>query len=151
MLREFVNREVELKTLGNLWNREGLTRVLVYGRRRVGKTRLLEEFSTGKERIFIIFEDKPKEYNYRLLSSKISEFVGFNIEVRDLPSLFALLKRLNRGRILLILDEFSYLIKKDGGVPSELSMAIEENRDVNALMIVSGSYISFLEREFFSY
>ena len=151
MLREFVNREVELKTLEDLWDREGLTLVLVYGRRRVGKTRLLEEFSKGKERIFVIFEDKPKEYNFRLLSSKISEFVGFNIEVRDLPSLFALLKGLSRGRILLILDEFSYLIKKDGGVLSELSRAVEENRDLNALVIVSGSYVSLLEREFFSY
>ncbi|NJE46115.1 ATP-binding protein [Thermococcus sp. GR7] len=151
MLREFVNRKVELKTLEELWNKEGLTLVLVYGRRRVGKTRLLEEFSKDKERIFVIFEDKPREYNFKLFSTKISEFAGFSVEVHDFPSLFALLKRLSRGRILLILDEFSYLIKKDGGVLSELSRAIEENRDLDALVVVSGSYVSLLEREFFSY
>ncbi|QDA30437.1 ATP-binding protein [Thermococcus indicus] len=151
MLREFVNRRDELSTLEELWGRRGLTLVLVYGRRRVGKTRLLEEFSKDKERIFVIFEDKPREYNFKLLSSKVSEFLGFNVEVHDFPSLFALLKRLNRGRILLILDEFSYLIKKDGGILSELSRAIEENRDMDALVVVSGSYVSLLEREFFSY
>ncbi|HDZ36486.1 MAG TPA: ATP-binding protein [Thermococcus sp.] len=151
MFREFVNRQSELTTLESLWGRGGLTLVLVYGRRRVGKTRLLEEFSRGKKRIFVIFEDKPREYNFRLLSRRVSDFVGFNVEVHDFPSLFALLRGLSRERILLILDEFSYLIKKDGGILSELSRAIEENRDLNALVIVSGSYVSLLEREFFSY
>ncbi|WP_457753080.1 ATP-binding protein [Thermococcus sp.] len=151
MLRKFVNRRKELGTLEELWNRRGLTLVLVYGRRRVGKTRLLEEFSRGKERIFVIFEDKPKEYNFKLLSRKVSEFAGFNVEVHDFPSLFALLKRMDERRILIVLDEFSYLIKKDEGILSELSRAIEENRDLNALIVVSGSYVSLLEREFFSY
>ena len=151
MLREFVNRRKELRVLEELWNQRGLTLVLVYGRRRVGKTRLLEEFSQGKERIFVIFEDKPREYNFKLLSRKVSEFVGFEVEMADFPSLFALLKRITRERVLIVLDEFSYLIKKEAGVLSELSRAIEENRDLNALVVVSGSYVSLLEREFFSY
>ncbi|WP_297523097.1 ATP-binding protein [Thermococcus sp.] len=151
MLRKFVNRLEELDILEKLWDREGLTLVLVYGRRRVGKTRLLEEFSKDKGRIFVIFEDKPRGYNFKLLSKKVSDFLGFNVEVNDFPSLFALLKGITRGRVLLILDEFSYLIKKEAGILSELSRAIEENRDLNALVIVSGSYVSLLEREFFSY
>lgn len=151
MIREFVNRRKDLKTLEELWRREGLTLVLVYGRRRVGKTRLLEEFSKGKDRIFVIFEDKPCGYNFKLLSQKLSKFVGLSVEVEDFSSLFALLKRLTDKRILIILDEFSYLIKKESGILSELSRAIEENRDFNALVIVSGSYVSLLEREFFSY
>ncbi len=151
MLRKFVNRLEELDVLETLWNREGLGLVLVYGRRRVGKTRLLEEFSREKKRIFVIFEDKPREYNFKLLSRKVSEFVGFNVEVKDFPSLFALLRKTTRGRMLLILDEFSYLIKKEAGILSELSRAIEENKDLNALVVVSGSYVSLLEREFFSY
>ncbi len=151
MLREFVNRRDELKTLEDLWRKEGLTLALVYGRRRVGKTRLLEEFSRGKNRVFVIFEDKPREYNFRLLSKKVSEFIGFNVEVGDFPSLFALLKRLTNERVLVVLDEFSYLIRKDRGILSELSRAIEENRDLNALVVVSGSYVSLLEREFFDY
>ncbi len=151
MIREFVNRREELGILEKLWGGEGLTLVLVYGRRRVGKTRLLEEFSRGKERVFVIFEDKPKGYNFKLLSRKVSEFVGFSVEVVDFPSLFALLKKTTEGRVLIVLDEFSYLIKKEVGILSELSRAIEENKDLNALVIVSGSYVSLLEREFFNY
>lgn len=151
MLREFVNRQEELGVLEKLWGREGLTLVLVYGRRRVGKTRLLEEFSRGKKRIFVIFEDKPRGYNFKLLSRKVSEFVGFNVEIQDFPSLFALLKKMTEGRVLVVLDEFSYLIKKEAGILSELSRAIEENKDLNALVVVSGSYVSLLEREFFNY
>jgi len=151
MIREFVNRREELKTLEELWKRKGLTLVLVYGRRRVGKTRLLEEFSKGKNRIFVIFEDKPRGYNFKLLSQKVSEFVGFSVEVGDFSSLFALLKRFADERILIILDEFSYLIKKEPGILSELSRAIEESKDFNALVIISGSYVSLLEREFFRY
>ncbi len=151
MLRKFVNRREELGILENLWGGEGLALVLVYERRRVGKTRLLKEFSREKGGIFVIFENKPREYNFKLLSRKVSEFVGFNVEVPDFPSLFALLKRTTHGRILLVLDEFSYLIKRERGILSELSRAIEENKDLNALVVVSGSYVSLLEREFFSY
>ncbi len=112
MLRKFVNRLEEVGILEKLWDREGLSLVLVYGRKRVGKTRLLEEFSKDKGGIFVIFEDKPRGYNFKLLSKKVSDFLGFNVEVHDFPSLFALLKRTTRGRVLLILDEFSYLNQK---------------------------------------
>jgi hypothetical protein len=151
MIRKFVDRKDEARTLEELWKKEGITLVLVYGRRRVGKTRLLEEFSKDKKRIFVIFEDKPREYNFKLLSQRVSEFLGFSVEVRDFASLFNLLKRLGGERILIILDEFSYLIKKEGGVLSEISRAIEENKDLNALIVISGSYVSLLEREFFTY
>ncbi|ALM75887.1 ATP-binding protein [Thermococcus barophilus] len=151
MIRKFVNRKEELELLENLWKKEGLVFVLVYGRRRVGKTRLLEEFSKDKERIFVIFEDKPREYNFDLLSKKISELLGVSIKIRDFPSLLRLLKTLKRGRLLLILDELSYLIRREEGILSELSRAIEENRDLNALIVVSGSYVSLMEKEFFRY
>ncbi len=151
MIRKFVNRKEELNLLENLWKKEGLVFVLVYGRRRVGKTRLLEEFSKDKERIFVIFEDKPREYNFDLLSEKISEILGTNIKIRDFPSLLSLLKTLKRKRFLLILDEFSYLIRREEGILSELSRAIEENKELNALIVVSGSYVSLMEKEFFSY
>ncbi|WP_324734792.1 ATP-binding protein [Thermococcus sp. SY098] len=151
MIRKFVNRKEELNLLENLWKKEGLVFVLVYGRRRVGKTRLLEEFSKDKERIFVIFEDKPREYNFDLLSRKISELLGVNIKIRDFPSLFSLLKTLKRERLLLILDELSYLIRREEGILSEISRAIEENKDLNALIVVSGSYVSLMEKEFFRY
>ncbi|MFA4661528.1 ATP-binding protein [Pyrococcus kukulkanii] len=107
MIRKFVNRKEELEILEELWRKEGLTFVLAYGRRRIGKTRLLEEFSKGKDKIFIIFEDKPREYNFKLISRKVSEFIGINVNIEDFPSLFSLLKRLTNRRILMILDEFS--------------------------------------------
>ncbi|MFA4646331.1 ATP-binding protein [Pyrococcus kukulkanii] len=151
MIRKFVNRKEELEILEELWEKEGMTFVLVYGRRRVGKTRLLDEFSKGKDRIFIIFEDKPREYNFKLISRKVSEFIGINVNIPDFPSLFSLLKRLTNRRILIILDEFSYLIKKEGGILSELARAIEENKDLNAMVVVSGSYVSLLKRELFRY
>lgn len=121
MLREFVNRREELGILEKLWRRKGLTLVLVYGRRRVGKTRLLEEFSREKERIFVIFEDKPREYNFKLLSRKVSEFVSLNVKIKGRSVSFCPFKEEDQGKGLLILDKFSYFIKKEARILRELS------------------------------
>jgi len=48
----FVNREAELGQLEEWWARPGAALGIVWGRRRVGKTALLEEFAAGKPTVF---------------------------------------------------------------------------------------------------
>lgn len=60
MIRKFVDRERELGILEKEW-RNTPSFVVIYGRRRVGKTRLLVEFSRGKRAIFHTFMEGTKE------------------------------------------------------------------------------------------
>jgi len=67
-IRKFVNRKEELETLKKLYNRRGFTLVLVTGRRRIGKSRLVREFLMNKSRITVQFEKRVWEYNLTKLN-----------------------------------------------------------------------------------
>ncbi|NJE06916.1 ATP-binding protein, partial [Thermococcus sp. M36] len=67
-IRKFVDRERELKTLNELYEKTGFTLVLVTGRRRIGKSRLVREFLNDKEAIAVQFEKRVWEYNLAKLN-----------------------------------------------------------------------------------
>ena len=51
-MKNFIDREDELATLENEYRREGSALVILYGRRRVGKTTLISEFIKDKNALF---------------------------------------------------------------------------------------------------
>ncbi|MFA4662842.1 ATP-binding protein [Pyrococcus kukulkanii] len=56
--RKFVNRENELETLNRLYGDDGFKLILVIGRRRIGKSRLVQEFIKDKDAIAVQFEKR---------------------------------------------------------------------------------------------
>ena len=67
--KEFIDREIELKSLEKLWSGKNFALVIVYGRRRIGKTRLLNEFAKGKRYIYYV----AVESQYNLITEEFSE------------------------------------------------------------------------------
>ena len=65
----FVDREFELKSLEGICRKPGPGFVVVYGRRRVGKTELIKEFSKGKELIYFLADKRGTESNVQRLAS----------------------------------------------------------------------------------
>src|SRR3972149_11757478 len=102
----FLGREKELTKLNALYNSEGFQFIVMYGRRRVGKTTLLSEFAKDKPHLFYVAEEYSKDRALKDFSNQIyklfnleglSPFLGWN-EAFDF-----VIKRVSKERIILIL------------------------------------------------
>lgn len=115
---EFVNRETELRALNGWWDSPRGALGLVWGRRRVGKTALLQHFATNRRVIFHTAAGRPAGDELRLLSRLSASAVrsGFrDLEARPFAdwtdAIETLAAAAKRERLLVVLDEFPELTK----------------------------------------
>src|SRR6266545_1587285 len=145
----FVNREHELEALERWWNRPGASMGLVWGRRRVGKTALLQRFAEGRAAVFHTATRRPPPYELRVLSGVVASLLPN--AVRDLRSrpftswddaLEALATAAASERLLLVLDEFPELVEVSPELPSVLRALWDRLRSRTQLkIVVSGSAV----------
>ena len=145
----FIGRQKELqqlKTELSDWKRK--TAVLIYGKRRVGKSTLIKEATKSFDGIVInhMCVSSTFEGNLELIYQSVSE--GLSVPKIQFESLFAMmdyLKTLNK-KILLIIDEYPYLKKtrKKNEVDSYMQVVIDRLPD-NIKLIFCGSYITIMK------
>lgn len=151
----FLGREKELKKLNELYNKKGFQFVVMYGRRRVGKTTILSEFAKGKPHLFYVAEEYSKERAltdfsnqiYKLFSLEgLAPFIGWN------ESFDFIIKKVGQDRIVLIIDEYPYLVGADRSISSIIQNAIDHKFfKTNIFIIICGSSMSFMEKDVLSY
>ena len=104
----FLNRSGEMERLQRALSQEESVLLCLYGRRRCGKSRLLQEALHGKKRVYYVGDDRESSLQRRSLARAISELIpGFSLV--DYPDWDALLERWWReapGSSVLALDEF---------------------------------------------
>jgi len=159
MIQQFVDREKELKILEKTYSSESPGFVIIYGRRRIGKSELILKFIEGKEAIYYVCSTEGDRANIEELKNNFSEFLMDNnfasIKFENWHSLFSSLvshKNFSRKRkIIIVLDEFPYLIISNPNIPS-IFQKIWDNilRKENVMFILCGSYISIMERKVIS-
>ncbi|MFQ5791577.1 MAG: ATP-binding protein, partial [Acidobacteriota bacterium] len=115
-MRRFVNRERELKRLADWWRGPDARLGLVWGRRRVGKTALLQEFAKDKLVIFHTGTSRPVADELKAMSRLVGSTVkpAFrDLEARPFADwddcLETLAEMAQQSRLLLVLDEFPEL------------------------------------------
>jgi len=151
-IRKFVNREGELRTLERLYEGEGFTLVLVTGRRRIGKSRLIREFLKDKEAVAVQFEKRVWEYNLAKLNRAIGAY--FNIPVPNFATFtdaFRFITSQAGGRLVVFLDEFSYLLRYSEVEAEFQSIVDEVLPESDVMLILSASSVGLLKRSFFDY
>jgi len=147
----FIGREKELADLNELYSQDKFQLFVLYGRRRVGKTTLLNEFCKDKDTIFYSAEQSNNKLNLEKFSSLVFNFYGEN-NLEPFSSwtnaLSYIDERQNHKKLVLVIDEFPYLVKKNKALLSELQHLIDHKlTSGNLFMILCGSYMGFMEKE----
>lgn len=153
---DFIGREYELNSLQKLYDQEQFQFVVMYGRRRVGKTRLLTEFCKDKNSIFFVAEEHNDKLALEKFSGRILEHYGMQDFISGFESwekaLSFLGKKSESERLVLVLDEFPYMAMANHSLPSLLQNLIDhELKDSKLYIVICGSSMSFMEKEVLSY
>lgn len=151
MHESFIGREKELADLNELYLQDKFQLFVLYGRRRVGKTTLLNEFCKDKDTVFYSAEQSNNKLNLEKFSSLVFSFYGeSNLEPFSswTNALSYIDERQKDKRLVLVIDEFPYLVKKNKALLSELQHLIDHKLiNGNIFMILCGSYMGFMEKE----
>ena len=152
----FIGRENELQTLEDLYRKDNFQMLVLYGRRRVGKTALLNHFSSDKHPLFYTGIEGKGQDNLSQFSNAIREHFQPQIPQMQFHSfsdvaayLTACLKAADSTKKqLIILDEFPYMAESAPELSSILQREIDRAwQNLNVMFILCGSSITFMEEE----
>ena len=150
MTKEFIGRNKELDNIKAFLNKTGCYSLLVYGRRRVGKSELIKETIKNRKECVIYYEAKQttEKNNLDSLNELVSE--KFKEQKGLYESLEALIdyifKKSIDKKIILVIDEYSYLSQIVKGFDSILKSIIDKyKKNSNLKLIISGSYVDMMK------
>ena len=152
----FIGRENELNTLNRLYHSHKFEFAVIYGRRRVGKTALINEFVKDKDNIFFTGVETNAKQNLDNLSRSIMEYntgivtgASFNNFQMALEHVFELAKT---KKIVFVIDEYPYVARASKSLASTLQLLIDKNKDTSKLfLILCGSSMSYMEDHVLAY
>ena len=152
----FIGREKELQQLNRLYNSDKFEFAVIYGRRRVGKTALINEFIKDKDAIFFTGVETNEKQNLENFSKCVLEF-GTGMEMNTaFPSFQAALEYVFKlaeiKRVILCIDEYPYVARSSKSLASTLQFLIDKNKDTSKLfLILCGSSMSYMEDHVLAY
>lgn len=143
----FIDRETELHELRDLARRPGPRLALLYGRRRIGKTYLLDHAWSEDARFYFLAADTTPGQNLQELLRELAGWTGRELEPADYPSwrtVFRLFARLAEERpLVVVLDEFQYLMGSEEGVVSQLNAVWDrEVAGGDLTLVLAGSQVA---------
>ena len=145
----FIGRSKELSVLEAKWASGKKEFGALYGRRRIGKTALLEKFAEGKKAIFFQAKRTAIYGNLQSFSKAVNKMLGIS-ESLVYPSFEdafeALDKEARKERLLIIIDEYPYILEQMDWFSSVLQQFIDHCSE-NVFLLISGSNVSLLEKE----
>ena len=156
-MSHFVDREQEMDTLQKEYERNGSALVVLFGRRRVGKTTLISRFIQDKKALFFLASEEPESQNRRSFQEKAAAFLNSdllkNVEVKTWDVLFkAIMDTTFDSKPVIVLDEFQYLGKSNPAFPSVFQRIWEEIlKDKSVMVILCGSLISMMQSQTLTY
>ena len=152
----FVGRKKELKKLNSMYERKTFEMAVFYGRRRVGKTTLINEFCKDKKTIYFVGLESTEKENLQSFSREVWRVTQQDTDMppfRDFSSLFEYIAKLAEGeRIILVIDEYPYLAAAAPAVSSVLQACIDHKmKNGQLFLILCGSSMSFMEHQVLGY
>ena len=149
----FVGRQAELRVLEELANSGKPELYVLYGRRRVGKTELLQQFCREHRAVYFLAAQVREKDNLRAFRDAVAtcleDPLAASVELSSWTSALRFVsERAGSERLVLVLDEFPYLCEASPGLPSEIQRFWDTTAKKGKLMLVlCGSQLSFMEKE----
>ena len=157
MIQLFSDRERELQFLERHYDTGNAELVVLYGRRRVGKTELCLQFSRNRPHIYFLADRRPEPMLLQELKREMGLFIGdesfVKLAINDWTELFYEFNKWNKTRRpVVIIDEFPMLIESNHAVPSMFQKIWDQNlKDTDIMLILLGSSIAMMETEVLNY
>lgn len=152
----FIGRERELNSLNKLYHSGKFEFVVIYGRRRVGKTALINHFIDDKQAIYFMGVESNAKQNLENFSRNIMEYTsGISAETSFLSfqsALETVFRLSQKERLILVIDEYPYVARASRSLASTLQMLIDRYKDNSKLMLIlCGSSMSYMEDHVLAY
>ncbi len=147
----FINRHAELEFLERRWADPAAQLVVLYGRRRVGKTALLTRFGQDRPSVHYLATRLPETQQLRELGRELGAAVNEPLLLSDgftsWDQLFAWMAATGE-RTAVMIDEFPYLVEANPALPSLLQRAWDRQLSTSSsYLVLCGSSVAMMERE----
>ncbi len=152
----FIGRQKEIDALDKLYTSDKFEFAVLYGRRRVGKTALINHFIGDKKAIYFMGVESNAKQNLENFSKSIMEYAsGINADM-SFPSFQAALEYVfkisEKERVILAIDEYPYVARSSKSLASTLQLLIDKYKDNSKLMLIlCGSSMSYMEDHVLAY
>ena len=156
-MNQFINRYQELEFLTSEYKKKESSLVILYGRRRIGKTTLISEFGKNKKMLYFLATEESENENRDQFKDLVADYTDNellkNARVDNWGIIFDTLVRYpTRDKKLIVLDEFQYIGKTNPAFPSifqKIWDTILKDKDV--MVILCGSLTSLMEAQTLAY
>ncbi|MFH1855678.1 MAG: ATP-binding protein [Candidatus Omnitrophota bacterium] len=147
---KFINREFELAFFNKKWEENEAQLIVIYGKRRVGKTEVSIRFAKDKPHIYFLCERAAPHKQLEKFTEVVAEYFkdeflpreGF----RDWEAAFKYIVN-KKEKIAVIIDEFPYLAESDDAVPSTFQKAWDMHiKNSEVYLVLLGSSIAMMEK-----
>lgn len=152
----FIGRERELRALDKMYASGKFEFAVIYGRRRVGKTALINHFINDRKAIYFMGVESSEKQNLENFSRSIIEYTS-EISAEGMFSSFQTaleyaFRLAENERLVLVIDEYPYVARASKSLASTLQLLIDKYKDNSKLMLIlCGSSMSYMEDNVLAY
>ncbi|WP_338534948.1 ATP-binding protein [Helicovermis profundi] len=152
----FVGRKKELEFLQEKYTSKKAEFIVLYGRRRIGKTALIREFVKDKNHIFYSAVQITDNVQLNKMSNIVINHYNaqiYNTQFSDWEALFRFIsdQTIYNKKMVIVMDEFPYMVQNNKSIPSVLQNHWDHYfSKLNIMIIICGSSMSFMEKEILS-
>ena len=149
----FIGRQRELTVLQEFADSGRPELFVLWGRRRVGKTELLQRLCHGRRAVYFLAAQVRDKDNLRAfrdaLAENLDDPLAASVEFPDwTAALQFTAERAREERLVVVLDEFPYLCEASKGLPSEIQRFWDtRGKKSDLVLVLCGSQVSFMEEE----
>ena len=150
----FSGREKELEELEKLYKTKTYQMVIIYGRRRIGKSTLINQFTQDKRAVFFTAIETDSKRNLETFSRSIMKLSGIQGEAvfSGWDQAFDEIASLAKKPLILVIDEYPYLAQAERSISSLLQYYCDTAfKNIPIMIILCGSSMSFMENQVLGY